>query len=117
MPLYEYRCRTCHRQFTFLYGVVANNTEPRCPQCGGIELSKLISRVQRLRSDDERLERLADPAHLGDLDDPRNLHRFARTLGRELGAETGTDLSDDFDQLLDEEERGESAAGADETIY
>jgi putative FmdB family regulatory protein len=117
MPLYEYRCRSCARQFTFLYGVVANNTEPRCPHCGGVELTKLISRVRRLRSDDERLERLADPTRLGDLDDPRHLHRFARTLGRELSAETGTDLSDEFDQLLDEEERGESAAEADEAIY
>ncbi len=118
MPLYEYRCQACAKQFTFLYGVIAGNTEPRCPQCRGIELKKLISRVNRLRGNDAMLDALSDPTKLGDLDDPRNLRKLARTLGRELGADTGEDLSDEFEQLMEKEEHESSGQhGDDGTIY
>ena len=40
MPIYEYRCRACARQFEAL--VRAGDT-PACPCCAAIDLERLIS--------------------------------------------------------------------------
>ena len=60
MPLFEFRCEACAKRFTFLTGVIAENSEPACPRCGSVQLKKLISRVARGRSEDDRMDALAD---------------------------------------------------------
>ena len=40
MPLYEYECKTCRHEFETL---VRNGESPRCPECGGERLEKLLS--------------------------------------------------------------------------
>lgn len=125
MPLFEFRCRDCEKQFTFLTGVIAENNEPACPRCGSAQLKKLISRVGRGRSDDDRMEAMADRLETADMDDPRDLRRFAREMGREMSAETGEDMSDELEQMIEAEATGEldSESGAmsnssdDGTIY
>ena len=127
MPLYEYICQQCSKQFTFLAGVISGNTEARCPRCGSVELKKLMSRVSRGRSDDDRMEAMAEKLEDRDLDDPRDLRRFAREMGREMSAETGEDMADEMEELIEAEARGElndedgsfggSSDGDDGTIY
>ena len=39
MPLYEYTCRKCERDFEALVSVRGDD-EVACPQCGGEELSR-----------------------------------------------------------------------------
>ncbi len=56
MPLFEFRCLDCDKQFTFLAGVIADNSEAKCPRCESQNLKKLISRVSRGRDDDARLD-------------------------------------------------------------
>ena len=99
MPIYEYRCEDCGRRSTFLV-LKQREFRPVCKGCGGAKLTKLISRVSFLRSDDDRLERLADPSRLGDIDenDPRSMARWMKRMGKELGEDVG----DDFDQMVDE---------------
>jgi len=65
-----------------------------------------------VRSEEDRLERLADPTRLGDLDesDPRSMARWMKRMGQEMGE----DMGDDFDQLVDESM--EEATGADEDM-
>jgi putative FmdB family regulatory protein len=122
MPLFEYRCQECQKRFTFLAGVIADNFDPACPRCGSMQLKKLISRVARGRSDDDRMDALADRLESADMDDPRDLRRFAREMGREMGQETGEDLSDEMEELIEAEARGEEGSalgggGDDGTIY
>ena len=125
MPLFEFRCLACQKQFTFLTGVIADNSEPACPRCASTQLKKLISRVARGRSDDERMDVLADRLENADMDDPRDLRRFAREMGREMGAETGEDMSDEMEELIEVEARGDAndamgggmSGGDDGTIY
>jgi hypothetical protein len=71
-----------------------------CKGCGGTRLTKLISRVSFLRSDEDRLERLADPSRLGDIDenDPHSMARGMKRMGKELGEDAG----EDFDQMVEE---------------
>ena len=40
MPIYEYKCRGCARQFEEL---VKLGETPDCPSCGGSDLERLVS--------------------------------------------------------------------------
>lgn len=120
MPLYEYRCNECSRKFTFLVGMIADNTDPQCPRCSSKDLKKLISRVARVRSEDEFLDDLADPSKIGDPEDPANLRRWARQMGKELSGEMGEDISEELEDMIEAEARGEmgeGGAGGDDMIY
>lgn len=119
MPLFEFVCQDCQKQFTFLVGVIADNDEAKCPRCGSLHLQKLMSRFTRGRSDDARMEAIAEKMESRDLDDPGEMARFAREMGNELSAESGEDLSGDIEELIEEESRGgrNASGGDDGKIY
>lgn len=99
MPIYEYVCESCQRRQSFL---VLNRSEfvPVCKYCGGRRLSRLISRVAVLRSEESRLEALADPSSWGGLDenDPASVARFMKKMGEAAGE----DLGDEIEQAIEE---------------
>lgn len=105
MPIYEYRCQSCGRRISLLRSL-SDESPPRCTACGSQELKRLISRVAVLRSEESRMESLADPSTLAGLDesDPRSLARWMRKMGRE----TGGDLGPQFNEMVDRLEAGES---------
>jgi putative FmdB family regulatory protein len=113
MPIYEYRCNACGHTFSFLYGVSRDSRDPTCPACQGRELARLISRVARVRSEDAMLEDLADPSKIGDMEDPRNLARWAKKMGSALGDEAGDDFGAVVDEMMAAEEHGAGAGGND----
>ncbi len=78
---------------------------PRCSHCGSERVQRTINRVGRLRSEESRLEGLADPSSFGDVDenDPASVARWARRMGSEMGE----DLGDDFSEMVDRMEAGE----------
>ena len=113
MPIYEYDCRDCRRVVSVLVLRPSAGDAPRCPRCGGAALTRLMSRFATIKSEEARLESLADSASLGDVDenDPASVARFMKKMGREMG----DDLGDDFDEVMDEaldEPAGESAGDA-----
>jgi hypothetical protein len=58
------------------------------------------------------LESLADPTRIGDVDDPRNLAKWAKQMGSALGDEAGEDFGDVVDEMMEAEHRGpEGGAG------
>jgi len=105
MPIYEYRCNTCGRRSSHFFRSFAAVTAPACPHCGGTDLRKLVSLVAVLKSEESRLEELADPSLFGDVDenDPRSVAQFARKLGEQMGS----DLPDDYKEMVDQLEAGE----------
>lgn len=105
MPIYEYDCADCRRQVSLLILNIHNPPPLRCPRCGGEQLNRLLSRFTRLRTEDERLERLADPSSLGDLDenDPQSIQRWVKRMGKELGDEMGEDFEPMMEEALSEE--------------
>lgn len=111
MPLFEFRCDDCSRRFTLLVGMTAEQNEQKCPRCGGLRLRKLISRFAVARSEDDLLESVADPATLGDPEDPRAMGDWMRRVSREMGE----DLGDDFDEMVEEavKEEMDGSAGTD----
>lgn len=106
MPIYEYRCLSCKRAFSFLVGVVADSGEPTCPGCGGKELKKLISRVARIRSREGGLEDLADPSQMGNPEDPKAMARWMRKMGKVLGEEAGEDFEAELDEMTEDPVEG-----------
>jgi len=104
MPLYEYRCRTCKRRVTLLRSFT-DTTTPHCPECDSEDLRRLVSRVSVVRSEESRLESLADPSSLAGLDesDPRSIARWMRKMSQE----TGEDMGPEFDEMVDRLEAGE----------
>ena len=112
MPIYEYRCRKCKREFSFLYGMTPDSTDPRCPRCGSRQLQKLVSRVHAPRSEEAMLDRL-EPSHL-DPDNPRDVMKWLKKFGKEMGDEAGDDFADEMEAAF-EEEMAEEEGGAGRT--
>jgi putative FmdB family regulatory protein len=101
MPIYEYHCADCRRSVSLLVLRISDPSPPHCPRCGGEHLRRLMSRFATIRSEEDRLDSLADPSSLGDLneDDPRSVARWMKRMGNEMGE----DLGDDVDEALEEE--------------
>ena len=117
MPIYEYRCADCRRRVSLYYQTfsAADAATPVCPQCGSTRLSRLVSRVFQLKSEDAQLDDLADPSSFGGLDenDPKSVARWARKLGQQMGEDLGDDWGDMVDRLEAGEDLGEEPeAGA-----
>lgn len=108
MPIYEYICRDCRRRVSIFWRsfTEAEGATPHCPRCQGTHLTRLVSRVSVVRSEESRLDDLADPSSLAGLDenDPRSLARWMRTMGDEMGE----DLGPEFDEVIDRLEAGQS---------
>jgi hypothetical protein len=70
-----------------------------------------MSRFATVKSEDARLDALADSSSFGDMDenDPASVARFMKKMGREFGE----DLGEDFDEAVDEAmaETGDDEAG------
>ena len=107
MPIYEYQCLACKRKMSFLVLTPATFT-PACRYCKGDKLEQLYSRFSSPKSEEQRLESLADPSSLGGLDenDPASVARWMKKMGKEMGEDVG----EDFDQIA-EEAAQEAASG------
>ena len=114
MPIYEYECHGCRRRVSLLVLSPSTAAAPRCPRCGSLDLSRLMSRFATVKSEDARLDSLADPSQYGDLDenDPRSVARFMKRMGREMGEYLGEDLDAAIEESMAEEPGGESELGA-----
>lgn len=106
MPIYEYQCDDCGRKSSWLVLTDEHRRAVCCKRCKSRRLTQLFSRFAVARSEESRLESLADPSKIGDLDesDPRSMARWMKRMGKELGEEAG----EDFDQMM--EEAGEEAS-------
>jgi putative FmdB family regulatory protein len=108
MPIYEYRCRDCHKKSTFVTLSVGAVYKARCQHCGSEALDRLVSRVAIGRSEESRMDSLADPSALAgpDENDPKSMARWMKKMGREMGEEAGEDFEENVDQVLSEAEGG-----------
>jgi putative FmdB family regulatory protein len=116
MPIYEYRCHNCRRRVSIWWRTFseAETGAAHCPRCDSEELTRLVSKVRVVRSEESRLEDLSDPTSFGDLDenDPRSIARFMR----KMGDETGEDLGPEFEEVVDRLEAGESPEDIEKAI-
>ena len=115
MPIYEYRCQDCRRRVSRFYRSFSDvQDQPTCPRCGGTRLVRVISRVSIVRSEESRLDDLADPSTLDGLDeeDPKSLARWMRKMSTEVGEE----MPAEFDEVIDRLESGQSPEEIEESM-
>jgi len=74
-----------------------------------------MSRFATVKSEDARLESLADPSQYGDLDenDPKSVARFMKRMGQEMGEDLGEDLDAAMEEATSEV-GGEAEGGLDD---
>src|SRR4029077_513993 len=118
-PIYEYRCTSCKRKVTILTLRVSEAVEPVCEHCGSRALTRLMSRFALGRSEESRLDSLADDASLAGLDenDPKSMARWMRKMGKELGEGPGNDsggLVAELEPGGERDEGGDDAPGEDD---
>ncbi len=96
MPLYEYRCLDCQRRSTILVLSLAHHAPAACAHCMSVRVERMMSRFASPKSEEARLESLADPDNLAGLDesDPQSMARFMKKMDEEMGEDLGDDLSD-----------------------
>ena len=98
MPIYEYRCEDCGKRNTYL--ILPGHASPQsCKHCKGTQLERIMSRFAAPRSEEARMEALADPSNFGDVDenDPKSMARFMKKMGKEMGE----DMGEDFDEAME----------------
>ena len=85
--------------------------QPGCKFCKGEDLEQLFSRFASPKSEESRLESLADPSSFSGLDenDPGSVARWMKKMGKELGEDFG---GEDIDQLAEEAAQEATGGGA-----
>ena len=106
MPIYEYLCNDCGRKSLFLILRVQEAFEPKCKHCSSTRLKKLISRVNFPKSEEKRLESLADPSKFSDFneDDQKSMAHFLKHMGKEMGEDVGEDIDQVVDEAMESDE-------------
>jgi putative FmdB family regulatory protein len=106
MPNYPYICKNCKKRFEIFLSYSEYGSRPvHCPHCQSDQVQRRIGRVRFARSEESRLESMADPSSLDGLeDDPKALGRMMRQMSHEMGEEMGPE----FDEVVDRLEAGQS---------
>ena len=115
MPYYEFRCNECRRAVRLFYTYAEyESAEPTCIHCGSAHLKRLISRVALAKSEDARLDALDPDSMMAGLDedDPKSMGQFMRKMSQEMGE----DLGDEFGEVVDRLESGESPESIEQSM-
>ena len=106
MPTYDYTCLECHKRFdVFMTYSEYGNKPVICSHCASRNVKRRAPRVRILKSDEARMEQMADPSMLANIDDdPRALGQMMRKMGSEMGEE----LPPQFDEVVGRLEAGQS---------
>lgn len=112
MPIYEYQCRDCHKRCAVLILSLRNPLPANCTRCGSPHMDRLLSRFAAPKSEEARLDSLANPDNLGGLDenDPSSMARFMRKMGEEMGEDVGEEVDAMMEQA---KSSGDTTAGND----
>ncbi len=109
MPIYEYRCGNCKRRVSIFFRSFSAVGEAHCPNCDSTNLTRTVSQVAALKSEDARLDAMSDPSKFGDVDenDPKSMARMMRKMKDEMGGEMGGEMGPEFDEMVGRLEAGE----------
>src|SRR3990172_511350 len=115
MPIYESRCRRCRRRSSVFTRSIGGEVEAVCSHCGSPEMSRLISRVAVLRSEDDAFAGL-DESSLGDVDenDPRSMARWVRRMSHQMGEPLDSEMESELERMESGETPDEFGDGGDD---
>lgn len=102
MPLFEYRCAACSTLTTILIRSVSKNeTHPTCESCGSTSVTKVISRVGRLRSAQDVIDEKGSPREGQAYEDPRQIGSWVEKRFEDYGMPIPDDTRNMIDAARD----------------
>lgn len=107
MPTYDFICNSCSQRFdVFLTYADYGRVPVHCSHCDSADVRRRMTKVRIAKSEEGRMESLAD--NLGGFEgleeNPAELGRMMKRMGREMGEE----LPAEFDEVVDRLEAGQS---------
>lgn len=104
MPVFEFRCQACGAKFSALIGMTAEADTEACPKCGSKRTEKQVSRFARFRTEDDRIDEMADQLEaVGEPESPTQM----RQIMREMGKAMDEDMGDEMEELFESDMAGE----------
>lgn len=104
MPTYDFICNACNQRFeVFLTFAEYGKKAVTCVHCKSKNVRRRMTKVRIAKSDESRMESVASGIE-GLEDDPRELGRAMRKMGKEMGEE----LPPEFDEVVGRLEAGQS---------
>ena len=101
MPIYEYECRSCSKEFQFLVMNAGDEKTMVCPECRGQDLRRVMSRVAFHLSEDARLDSFDPGARQSDsfYQDSRNIGLAAKKKAQQMGVDLGSSFENKVEKL------------------
>ena len=104
MPTYDFICNACNQRFeVFLTFAEYGKKAVTCAHCQSKNVRRRMTKVRIAKSDESRMESVASGIE-GLEDDPRELGRAMRKMGKEMGEE----MPPEFDEVVGRLEAGQS---------
>jgi putative FmdB family regulatory protein len=104
MPTYDYICNNCNQRFdVFLTFAEYGKKTVTCAHCKSKNVRRRMTKVRIAKSEESRMESMASGIE-GLEDDPRELGRAMRKMGKEMGEE----LPPEFNEVVGRLEAGQS---------
>ncbi len=102
MPLFEYRCAACSTLTTVLIrNVSKNETHPTCESCGSTSVTRVISKVGRLRSAQDVIDEKGSPREGQAYEDPRQIGSWVEKRFEDYGMPIPDDTRNMIDAARD----------------
>lgn len=91
MPIYEYRCNDCGKEFSLLILNSRESARVECAACGSPDISRLMSRFAFHQTEASRIDALdtGKPKDESFYKDSRNIGLSAKKRAKELGVDLG----------------------------
>ncbi len=96
MPIYEYRCNHCKKEFSQLFLSQKDANRARCRFCNSRDLTKLLSSFSLHQTEESRLDNLDTSKPKGDdyYKDSRNIGLWAKKRMKEVGVDLGSKMDE-----------------------
>ncbi len=107
MPIYEYRCDDCRGVTSVFVRSTRATVDARCEHCESARMTRIMSRVNRVKTEQDVLDELGAP---GAGARPEDSYRDPRQIGHWVERrfeEYGMDVPDETRQMIDAAREGE----------
>jgi len=96
MPIYEYRCNRCNREFSHLFLNLKEMEGVSCRFCNGKDLTRLLSSFRVHQTEESRVASFDTSKPRGDdfYKDSRNIGLWAKKRMRDMGVDLGPKLDE-----------------------
>lgn len=104
MPIYEYRCNDCGKEFSLLILNSRESAMVECKACGSADISRLMSRFAFHQTEASRIDSLNTSTSKDEsfYKDNRNIGLWAKKRAKEMGV----DLGRSFDETVEKARTG-----------